>query len=132
VSGAVYLIGRQQFTDNVELVKEMSKTNLVVLSNPHEGSETLKSQCVKLGYDQLLRNGKLLLIGGGDMEEVYPYLLYDSFLPKILDYKENVEAIKCIDLLYDKKQKPYSFLFLNGRMRPHRKYLLELFKINDV
>jgi hypothetical protein len=66
------------------------------------------------------------------MEEVYPYLLYDSFLPKILDYKENVEAIKCIDLLYDKKQKPYSFLFLNGRMRPHRKYLLELFKINGV
>jgi hypothetical protein len=132
VAGAVYLIGRRQFTDNVDLVKELAKTSIVVLSNPHEGSETLHSQCVRLGYDSLIKQGKMFLIGGGDMEPEYTHLCYDSFLPKILDYEENIAAIKHMDQIYQQKNKPYKFLFLNGRIRPHRKYLLERFRLSGL
>jgi hypothetical protein len=132
VPGAVYLIGRKQFTDNISLVKELAKTSVVVLSNPHEGSETLRSQCVRLGYDSLIREGRILVIGGGDMEPEYPHLRYDSFLPKILDYEENIQAVKYIDQIYQQTIKPYKFLFLNGRIRPHRKYLLERFNLSNL
>jgi hypothetical protein len=130
--GAVYLIGRRQFTDNVDLIKNLATTSVVVLSNPHEGSETLHSQCVRLGYDSLIKQGKILLIGGGDMDPGYTYLCYDSFLPKILDYSENIEAIKNTEQIYQQKNKPYKFLFLNGRIRAHRKYLLEKFRLNGL
>jgi hypothetical protein len=33
-----------------------------------------------------------------------------------------------IDQIFDKESKPYKFLFLNGRARPHRKYLYERFR----
>jgi hypothetical protein len=55
-------------------------------------------------------------------------LIYDSFLPKILDYKENLQAIDQAQDIYNKINKPYKFLFLNGRARYHRKYLLEEFQ----
>lgn len=125
---AVYLVGRKQFTDYAWLIKENSKKCQFVLSNPHEGSETLRSQCIRLGYDELIKSHDILLIGGGDMETAYPCLQYDSFLPKVLDYQENVEAQSKTDDIFEKSNKPYKFLFLNGRIRSHRKYLLEHFR----
>jgi hypothetical protein len=39
-----------------------------------------------------------------------------------------VQAQQYTTDIFNKQQKPYKFLFLNGRARPHRKYLLERFK----
>ena len=134
VPGAIYLIGRLQFRLNVEKIRHLVETNYchVILSNPAEGSETLKGQCQQLGVADLIKQGRILLIGGGDMDAQWPCLQYDSFLPKILDYEENTAAIEQAADLYSTANKPYKFLFLNGRQRPNRKYLMESFRLSGL
>jgi len=126
-SGAVYVIGRQQFLENLDRLKaEMDRGESVfIFSNPHEGSDTLRWHLVRDGLDKYAHSGKMLIIGGGDMDESWPCLQYDSFLPKVLDYDENYTAIERTDEIFDRKNKPYRFLFLNGRVRPHRKQMIE-------
>jgi hypothetical protein len=81
-----------------------------------------------VGYGELIRQGRMLLIGGGDMESHYHHLRYDSFLPKVFDYEENIKAAQTLPAIFSEPSKPYKFLFLNGRSRPHRKFLLESFR----
>ena len=133
INGAVYLIGRRQFQLNVDRIKDLILSNKcrIILSNPAEGSETLRGQCMFLGVTELVQQHRMLLIGGGDMDDSWPCLPYDSFLPKILDYQENIDNIQRANI-FEKTQKPYKFLFLNGRMRPHRKYLLESFQLRGL
>lgn len=135
VPGAIYLIGRAQFNFNKDHIRKLVEHNViqVILSNPAEGSETLKDHCFHVHkIADLALDNRILLIGGGDMESEWPCLQYDSFLPKILDYDENLQAIKQSDEIFSKTQKPYKFLFLNGRIRGHRKYLIEKFNITGL
>lgn len=134
IEGAIYLIGRRQFQLNVEKIRKLVEANYchIILSNPAEGSETLRGQCIMLGIDDLVKQGRILLIGGGDMDPDWPCLQYDSFLPKIHDYAENLAAIDQAIELYTTTNKPYKFLFLNGRMRPNRKYLMESFRLTGL
>ena len=135
IPGAVYLIGRRQFFLNSTHIRKLVETDqiLVILSNPAEGSDTMRMHCTNIFYiDDLVKSGKILIIGGGDMDAEWPCLQYDSFLPKILDYKENRLAVARSDEIYNKLNKPYKFLFLNGRTRPHRKYLLEKFRLSGL
>ena len=134
IPGAVYVIGRQQTIEHAPLIKQLVNNNTikVVHSNPHEGSETLSEKCQMMGVAQLMWAKKILLIGGGDMDSRWSYLRYDSFLPKVYDYDENLAAAARTDEIYNKTNKPYKFLFLNGRMRPHRKYLLESFRLSGL
>jgi len=127
VPDSVYVIGRQQFHQHCELIKELVHDHniKIVFSNPHEGSSTMLGQCVRLGIVDLIQNGTIQVVTGGGME--LPCLIYDSFLPKVLDYKENLQAIQHYSKTWT-DQRPYKFLFLNGRYRPHRKQLLELLK----
>lgn len=132
IDGAVYLIGRRQFIDHKEKILPLVDRCTIILSNPHEGSSTLKGLCAQLGIDHLARQGKIMLIGGGDMEPCYRYLQFESFMPKILDYKENQQAQQQTEEIFKKTHKPYKFLFLNGRARFHRKYLLDRFQHNRL
>jgi len=135
VPGAVYLISRAQMNHNRERIRELVESNTirVILSNPAEGSETLKYHCEHLHKcGDLVRDHRMLLIGGGDMDPEWPCLQYDSFLPKILDYKENQQAASQSSRIYETQHKPYKFLFLNGRSRSQRKYLLERFKLDGL
>lgn len=133
VPNAIYMIGRQQVVANRVQIRELilQDTIKVVLSNPHEGSSTLIGVCYHAGMMDLAQNGQLLLLGGGDMGLNYTCLCYDSFLPKIYDYPENVLSAQMIDSFYT-DQKPYKFLFMNGRVRPNRKYLLERFRLHGL
>lgn len=126
VPGAVYLISRQQFTVNVERIKELATagTILPILGNPAEGSETMFRQIEGLGIVDLVRQGKILLVVGGYMPEDIPSLYHENFLPKILDYDENLQAIQAYQTQYS-TVRPYKFLFLNGRARQHRRQLLK-------
>jgi hypothetical protein len=130
VPGACYMIGRLQFQQNIDLIKQMANTKLahIVLSNPAEGSDTIRWQCKNLGIEELVCEGKILILAGGDVEPSYRHIRYESFMVKILDYITNRESIKRMPEIYNKTEKPYKFLFLNGRARPHRKFLLEKFK----
>jgi hypothetical protein len=98
-----------------------------------EGSDTLKVHCERVTQvADLVHDKKILLIGGGEMDDSWPYLQYDVFLPKILDYNENLIEISRSNDIFTKLDKPYKFLFLNGRQRHHRKYLLEKFKYDGL
>ena len=129
VPGAVYLIGRVQFNLNIDRIKQLAETNTIipVLGNPAEGSATMIGHCQRLEILDLIRQGKILLITGGYVPDEYPSLYYENFLPKILDYTENVEAIKTYNE-HAATNRPYKFLFLNGRGRNHRRVLLNRLK----
>ena len=125
IPGAVYVIGRRQFTLNSKKIIELVTENKikVIFSNPSEGSETQYNHCKQLGISELVKQKKILVLTGGDIPTEYAAMHYESFLPKILDYKENIDAIQKYNEKYT-VNRPYKFLFLNGRVREHRKYLL--------
>jgi hypothetical protein len=127
IKGGIYLFGRQQFKEHRDRIVNLVDKGIIhaILSNPHEGSDTLRGQATMLGIVGHIRDKKILLIGGGDMDDLWHCLRYDSFLPKLGDYDENIAAQARSDEIYTKLNKPYKFLFLNGRYRPHRKSLLK-------
>jgi hypothetical protein len=131
VDNAVYVLGREQIRLHGTKVRDLINTAgiKVVFSNPHEGSQTLKTHCQSYGIADLVLDKKIILVGGGDMESSWPCLQYDSFLPKILDYDENLTAIDNYEQNYTAKR-PYKFLLLNGRARSHRTQLRE--QLNDI
>jgi len=128
--GSIYLFGRQQFTEHKQRIMSMAESGkyTIVFCNAAEGSWTLQSHAQMLGIEQLILDKKILLISGGEQQTEYPYVQYDHFLVEILNYDENIKEIARTHEIFDKKTKPYKFLFLNGRARPHRKYLYERFK----
>ena len=135
IPGAVYIMCREQVNlYNAEIQQlAQSGTVTVVLDNAAEGSETLVTWCFVKGLVPLIEQGKILLIGGGDMDPArWPYMSYEYFLPKILDFDENVVTADAMDDFFSNLDKPYKFLFLNGRMRSQRKYLLERFGSNGT
>jgi hypothetical protein len=135
VPGAVYIMCREQVNNYNYEIQELARSGqvTVILDNAAEGSETLVTWCFVKGLMNLIEQRKLLLIGGGDMDpKKWPYMSYEYFLPKIFDFDENVETATGIDKFFHTPVKPYKFLFLNGRMRAHRKYLLERFRYNNL
>jgi hypothetical protein len=135
VPGAIYVMCREQVNRYNYEIQELAKSGqvTVVLDNAAEGSETLVTWCFVKGLTNLIEQGKLLLVGGGDMDpDIWPYMSYEYFLPKIFDFDENIATAGKIEEFFSKTNKPYKFLFLNGRMRAHRKYLLERFRINGL
>lgn len=130
VPGNVYVFGRQQFLDNKQRIIEMAESGLytIVFCNAAEGSWTLQTQVQMLGIEQLILDHKILLISGGEQQPEYLYVQHDHFLIEILNYEENIKEMTRTDEIFNKESKPYKFLFLNGRGRPHRKYLYERFK----
>lgn len=124
--GAVYLISRKEFNTHAVRLQHIARqgTATIIFSNPHEGSWTMIGQCDRLSINSLVQQGRILLLSGGDMDASYPNLRYDSFLPKPLDYAENLLAQR----EYSERkraQRSHKFLFLNGRARSHRKTLLQ-------
>ena len=135
VPGAVYIMCREQVNNYNYEIQELARSGqvTVILDNAAEGSETLVTWCFVKGLINLIEEGRILLIGGGDMDPIkWPYMSYEYFLPKIFDFDENVAAGSYIDEYFAVTDKPYKFLFLNGRMRSHRKYLLERFKAYNL
>lgn len=128
--GSIYIFGRQHFLDHLPLIKELAETDryTFIFGNSAEGAWTLESQLKQLRVDELVRAGKILVIGGADIAPEYNILTHEHFLPRILDYEENIQAQSYTKDIFAKTDKPYKFLFLNGRARPHRKYLYEHLK----
>lgn len=134
IPDSMYLLGRQQVLDNLQKFRNMAQDPryTMIFGNSAEGSSTLLAQIEVLGIKDLIAEGKALLISGGDMDPSIRCLVHEHFLVRILDYQENVEAQAYTDEIFDVKEKPYRFLFLNGRARPHRKYLWERFRMSGV
>jgi hypothetical protein len=129
---SITIFARQTVNRHHAKIKELATAGffLPVLANPSEGSIVLKLQCQRLGLLELVQDKKLLLVGCGDMEPELNCLVYDCYLNRVIGYEQNIEQSARADEIYNKKNKPYKFLFLNGRTRPHRKYMIE--KMRDA
>jgi hypothetical protein len=128
--GTIYVFGRQHLLDNLALIRDLAQTGeyIFVFGNSAEGAWTLETQLKSLRIDQLVREKKILVIAGAEISPEYAHLTHEHFLPRILDYQENLQAQTHTQDIFTKTDKPYKFLFLNGRARPHRKYLYEKLK----
>jgi hypothetical protein len=131
---SIYVFGRQHLLDNLEQIKELchNKDYTFVFGNSAEGSWTLETQLKSLKIDHLVKQGKILVVAGAAVDQEYAHVTHEHFLPRILDYDENLQAQSFTEQIFTKTHKPYTFLFLNGRARPHRKYLIEKFKRNGM
>lgn len=134
VPNSVYVVSRKQFIEHKSKVEHLLGLDDIVLffDNAAEGSSTLISQLQALEFDNIAKEKRLLLIGGGDMDSDYPYVRFDHFLSNILGYDSNVAAMSKTEEIFSKKDKPYQCLFLNGRSRPHRKYLFERLRLEGL
>ena len=124
---AVYIVGRVVLKENWQTITEWATQHPghVIFSNPAEGSETILLQLRRLVIAEHVRDGRIGLLTSGDLEPGWHYCKTDCYFSNIVEYTENLDAAThdvCID------HKPYDFLFLNGRLRPHRKYLIDAFR----
>jgi hypothetical protein len=78
----------------------------------------------------LAQNKKIMILAGGDMSPEFNYHKFDNFAVRILGFDENLLAQQRTHEIFEKTIKPYKFLFLNGRHRPHRKWMLERLRLS--
>jgi len=112
----------------IEMANDPAYT--IVYANIMEGSETLINQLQHLNLYDLALEQKILVLSGGDIDPGISHMVYDYFLPQVLLENKNLVAQQRSEEIFTKTNKPYNFLFLNGRTRPHRKYLYH--RLNDL
>ena len=129
---AITIIGRVQHKENYYRVCDLADRypGRIIFCNPAEGSQTILLQLRRLRIEDLVRTGKILLLTSGDLEPPWQYIKTDSYFSNICEYTENIEASK--HDVRDITDKPYDFLLLNGRLRPHRKYLLHRLRESEL
>jgi len=122
----VYIVGRVVLKENWQVITDLATQHpgRIVFCNPAEGSETILLQLRRLRIEPLVRDGRILLLTSGDLEPGWNQLSTDCYFTNIVDYTENQSAQLQAALDY-KQHRPYEFLFLNGRLRPHRKALID-------
>lgn len=129
---AITIIGRVQLKENYYRVCDLAKRypGRIMFCNPAEGSQTILLQLRRLRIEDLVRTGKILLLTSGDLESPWQYVKTDSYFSNICEYTENIEASQ--QDVRAQQHKPFDFLLLNGRLRPHRKYLLHRLRELDI
>jgi hypothetical protein len=123
---AFYVVGRVVLKENWTTITELANKHpgRIIFSNPAEGSETVLLQLKRLRIYDYVRDGRIGLLTSGDTEPGWHYCKTDGYFTNIVEYNENKEAAMLAALKH-KSNRPYDFLFLNGRLRPHRKYLID-------
>lgn len=127
--------GNLNLEEYVNYVKNLIHTRpdlLFVYCKASEAGETLEWHIPQLGFGVETMSRKMLVIGGGEMDNRYPCLDYDKFLERVWEVESNQKNLTELDSIFKKLDKPYKFLYLSGRAREHRKYLLEKFDIENL
>jgi hypothetical protein len=101
---------------------------VVIFCDTAEGADNTKWHLQHLGLEEPALAGKLLLITGGELELPYQNLVYHSLISRTINRPYNRNIQDHTYKIYSDLSKPYQFLFLNGRTRRHRKYLIERFE----
>jgi hypothetical protein len=125
-SHSILVVSRITIIEHREAILELANTNprcVVMFDGAAEGSLTLMEQIKSYDLETAVLDKKILVISGGDMLYTYPHMTYDYFISVFVGYQENRDQMLLCDKIYNEQPKPYDFLFLNGRARPHRKYL---------
>ena len=123
---ARYIVGRVVLKENWAKITALASQypGRIIFSNPAEGSETVLLQLTRLRITDHVRDGRIGLLTSGDMEPGWNYCKTDCYFSNIVEYTEN-QAAQIQSALDHKEPRPYEFLFLNGRLRPHRKALID-------
>lgn len=126
-NNALVVIGRVQTLYNYERLRQLvqERRATFIFCNAAEGSSTIRWHMEKMFIGDLARSNQLPVVTGGDLPEFYTNLPYQEFLIRMLTNKVNICARFYFDPIFDRKRKPNKILFLNGRARLHRKYLIE-------
>lgn len=122
----IYIVGRVVLKDNWQAITDLATRypGRIVFSNPAEGSETILLQLKRLRITDHVRDGRIGLLTSGDLEPGWHYCRTDCYFSNIVEYTEN-RAAQLQAAMDHNSHRPYQFLFLNGRLRPHRKYLID-------
>ena len=130
----VYIVGRVVLKENWQDIVDWAREHpgKIVFSNPAEGSQTILLQLKRLMISEQIQSGEILLLTSGDLESGWDYCKTDCYFSNIVEYLENISAHASWPQVYHKTNKPYDFLFLNGRLRPHRKYLIDLLRQQNL
>ena len=122
----IYIVGRLLLKNNWTEITTWATEypGRIVFCNPAEGSETVLLQLRRLRIADHVRDGRILLMTSGDLEPGWNHFSTDCYFSNIVEYRENRAAQ--IQALWEYTDlRPYKFLFLNGRLRPHRKCLID-------
>ena len=131
-AGAFYIVGRGLLEKHRSEILALAAQHpgRVIFSNPAEGSYTILMQLARHGIFEQVKNRTIGLIASGNLEPGIDYCTIDYFA-NIVEYSENQHAAT-MSALQQKQSRPYDFLFLNGRLRPHRKYLIDELKARGL
>jgi hypothetical protein len=123
---ARYIVGRVVLKENWTQIVDLANRypRRIIFSNPAEGSETILLQLTRLRITEMVRDGRIGLLTSGNLEPGWDYCQTDCYFSNIVEYDEN-KAAQIQGALDYRTHRPYEFLFLNGRLRPHRKYLID-------
>jgi hypothetical protein len=122
----IYIVGRLLLKENWTEITTWATEHpgRIVFCNPAEGSETVLLQLRRLRIADHVRDGRILLMTSGDLESGWNHFSTDCYFSNIVEYREN-RASQIQALWEYTDSRPYKFLFLNGRLRPHRKCLID-------
>jgi len=132
VPGAIYIIGRNQFNRHRDKIADWVTQGTIkgfVLCNPAEGSEPMMWL---YNRDHAFHTeNRTPFISGSKLPSEIPNMLFEHFGCVIYDYEENRAAIAQYQQHYS-TDRPYKFLFFNGRPRQHRIYLLKKLQMSGL
>jgi hypothetical protein len=123
---SIYIVGRVLLKQHwAEITAWATKyPGHIVFSNPAEGSETILLQLRRLRITEYVEDQRIGLITSGDLQAGIEYCKTDCYFSNIVEYTENKAAQ--LQLAMDTKHyRPYQYVMLNGRLRPHRKALID-------
>ena len=125
--GAVYVLGRNTMVRSAAKIRDIVEKQIahVVFSNPAEGATTMQGQFERFGVRDLIESGQIMVLSGSALDNQYRHFYFENFLQRIMNFDENLDCMKRTDEIYNKIDKPFKFLMFNGRMRPHRKWMIQ-------
>lgn len=123
---AVYIVGRVLLKQHWQEITAWADAcpGHIIFSNPAEGSETILLQLQRLRITEYVQDGRIGLITSGDLEPGIDYCGTDCYFSNIVEYTENKSA-QLVGAMTNKHRRPYEYVMLNGRLRPHRKALID-------
>lgn len=130
---ATYIVGRVLLKQHWAEITEWADAHpgRIIFSNPAEGSETVLLQLRRLRITDRVQDQRIGLLTSGDLEPGIPYCKTDCYFANIVEYSENQAAQ--IQAAQDyKHHRPYEYVMLNGRLRPHRKALIDALREQNL
>lgn len=127
---SIVVFGRDQYVKNPHVIHRLAGSESItpVFCDAAEGSETISWHIVKLGLEPWIKSHRMLMITGGDLPPQYPNMKFPLLPRRTVAANPLLQTQTILSASLSNAVKPYKFLFLNGRTRRNRKYLLERFQ----